>query len=341
VRVENKQAILEGDVLQDEMDGLIMGITRMRGITGVRNNLTTHMEAGNIPFLQGEGIRAFSSGGSGRMSPSIRFLAGLGALYLFSYGSGRGGVIGFFAKIGSLILGSKVISNVDLRSITAGLTGREDQPIQVHKSISVNAPVDEVYGLWSNFENFPRFMDNIEEIHDIGNGRSHWVVKGPAGTRVEFEAQMVENVPNEVVAWETTPDSQVKHSGAVRFKENRSGKTQINVNMEYSPPAGIAGHTVAKMFGKDPKTEMDADLARFKSIMEQGKTTAKSQEVKRNQVMPVTGETQQSQQYEGYEGSNPKPMMYGSGEGRIDLDEEDSGMSGRGGGPLNTDDLSS
>jgi uncharacterized membrane protein len=305
VRVENKQAILEGDVLQDEVDGLINGITRMRGITGVRNNTTAHMEAGDIQTLQGPGSMAFSPA-AGRMSPSTRLLAGMGALYLFTYGSARGGIIGFFAKIGSLILGSRVLTNMNLRSMA---TGAEDQPVQVHKSISVNAPVNEVYGLWANFENFPRFMDNIEEIHDMGNGRSHWVVKGPAGSRVEFDAQMVENVPNELVAWKTTPDSQVKHSGEVRFKENRGGKTQINVNMEYSPPAGAAGHVVAKIFGKDPKSEMDADLARFKSLMEQGKTTAKNQEVKREQVVPVTGETNRSgQMNEGQEMTDTGPL---------------------------------
>jgi hypothetical protein len=178
-------------------------------------------------------------------------------------------------------------------------------------------------------------MSNIEEIRDLGNGRSHWVVKGPVGSKVEFDAFVTQNVPNQVVAWETTPDSQVKHSGQVRFKESQKG-TQVNVNMAYTPPAGVAGHAIAKMFGKDPKTEMDADLARFKSILEEGKTTAKNQRVTRDQVMPVTGERQNREGFGQSESQMNRRM-----EEDIDWDEDEgqNNTGGMGGGPLTTNDI--
>jgi uncharacterized membrane protein len=166
--------------------------------------------------------------------------------------------------------------------------------IDVTKTITINAPREEVYGLWSNYENFAQFMNNIEAVHDLGGGRSHWIVKGPVGSKVEFDAITTEKIPNEVVAWETTPDSTVRHSGRVRFKETRPGRTQVNVNMTYTPPAGVAGHAVAVLFGKDPKSEMDEDLRRMKNLLERGATLSEGKTVTRDQVMPVTGGTAQN-----------------------------------------------
>lgn len=284
VTVQNNRAILSGDILADEVESLVMGISRIRGLKGVENNLNVHQDAGNIPHLQGEG----DLGGEGQMqwSPSTRLLAGLGSGYLLLYGVARGGLIGMLARMGGLALGMRALSNMDMRT----MIGQGDtEALRIRKSININAPVEDVYNLWSKFENFPQFMSNIEEIHDLGDGRSHWIVKGPAGSKVEFDAVMVENRPNEFVAWETTPDSQVKHRGQVRFKESEKG-TQVNVNMAYKPPAGVAGHAVAKLFGKDPKSEMDADLARLKSLLEHGKTsTREGGKVSRDEVMPVTG----------------------------------------------------
>lgn len=160
--------------------------------------------------------------------------------------------------------------------------------IRVHKSINIAAPLEEVYELWSNFENFPRFMTNIEAIQNTGEGRSHWVVKGPAGSKVEFDAIETDNKPNRMIAWATTPESQVKTQGQVQFRDSNGG-TLVNVNMAYTPPAGVAGHAVAALFGKDPKTEMDADLARMKTLLEEGKTRANKTTVTREQVLPVTG----------------------------------------------------
>ncbi len=280
---------VDGDILADESEAFIAGLSRIRGVRNVQNNLRVHQEAGNISSLQGEGWMPGDTRGSVQWTPAARLVAGGGAVYLLLYGLVRGGFIGSLAKVGGLILGARAFTNLDYKTMTGQQSDFE--AVRIRKSININAPVDEVYGLWSNFENFSRFMNNIEEIHDLGEGRSHWVVKGPAGAKVEFEAKMTQNVANEVVAWETTPDSMVKHRGQVRFKENKQGSgTTVNVNMAYTPPAGVAGHAVAKLFGKDPKSEMDADLARMKSLLEKGQTTASGQRVRREDVMPVTGQ---------------------------------------------------
>jgi uncharacterized membrane protein len=283
VSVENGKARLKGDVLANEVDSVVRGLEHVRGIGSVENNLRVHQEAGNIPQLQGEG---WLPGKDGNWSPSTRLLVSVGAGYLLLYSMVRGGLIGFFARVSGLALGTRALTNLNVGQMT-GMTQSADT-IQLRKGIRIHAPVNEVYGLWSNFENFSRFMSNIESIRNLGNNRSHWVVKGPAGSKVEFDAIETEDIPNELIAWETTPDSQVKHHGQVRFHSSGQDSTQVNVNMSYSPPAGVAGAAVAALFGKDPKSEMDADLARMKSLLEEGKTTA-GKKVKREDVMPVTG----------------------------------------------------
>lgn len=281
VSVREGRAVLNGDALADEVDGLIQGISRMRGIHGVDNQLHSHKQAGDISQLQGEG---WINAHSGQWSPSTRLLAGGGAIYLMLYSIFKGGPKGFLARLGGLSLGTRALTNMRPRELIG--KGLDQGMIRVRKSIQINAPVEEVFGLWSNFENFSRFMSNIDSIRSDGE-RSHWVVKGPAGSKVEFDAITTQMIPNELVTWETTPDSMVKHSGQVRFRESQGG-TQVNVSMAYTPPAGAAGHVVATLFGKDPKSEMDADLARMKSLLEQGKTTASKRKVTREDVIPVT-----------------------------------------------------
>lgn len=276
VQVQNNIATISGDVLANEVDNLLAGVKKVRGVQRVENQLRVHETTENIPQLQGAGWMPGDDRSSLMWSPSTRLLAGASASSLLVWGMGKGGIIGTLAQIGGVALGVRALTNLDFGRLT-GMT-EESDAVRIRKTININAPVDQVYSLWSNFENFKQFMSNIEEIKDLGNGKSHWVVKGPAGSKVEFDAMTTENRPNEMIAWETTEDAAVKHRGQVRFRESETG-TQVNVNMAYTPPAGVAGHTVAKLFGKDPKSEMNADLARMKSLLEEGKTTAKGQKI--------------------------------------------------------------
>jgi len=292
VTVQNKKAVLAGDVLQNEVDHLLSGVRRIRGIEDIENNLKVHQEAGNVPHLQGEGWMP-GQDNQASWTPALRLLATIGSAYLVISGLIRGGITGTLSTLGGVLLGSRALTNMDVRSLTG--MGEPQSAIRVRKSIKIHAPIDQVYRLWSNFENFPKFMSNIHEIRDIGNQRSHWVVKGPAGSRLEWNAVTTEMRENEVVAWETEPDSQVKHSGRVTFRESGDG-TQVNVMMSYLPPAGVAGHAVATLMGKDPKSQMDSDLARMKSLLEEGKTTSKQRTVRQEHVMPVTGEHKEQEE---------------------------------------------
>ena len=140
---------------------------------------------------------------------------------------------------------------------------------RVQESIEVQAPLQDVYSYWSNFENFPRFMENIEEVRMTGEDTSHWKVKGPLGTSVEFDAKTTEMNPEQGVGWNTI-DGQVMTSGEIRFQEVQPDRTRVEVTMNYAdPPGGKAGEAVANILS-DPEKSMSQDLENFAGIVERG-----------------------------------------------------------------------
>lgn len=140
---------------------------------------------------------------------------------------------------------------------------------RVEKSIEVNAPVHECYRVWTDFENFPRFMKNVKSIRRKGDRNVwHWEVSGPAGKSVEWDAEVDSMQPNKVVSWHSVRDSEVDTSGAVTFQEMEMNRTRINVTMVYNPPAGAIGEFVADLF-KNPEKMVEEDLENFKQLVEQ------------------------------------------------------------------------
>jgi uncharacterized membrane protein len=140
---------------------------------------------------------------------------------------------------------------------------------RVHETIEVDAPVEEVYRYWSNFENFPNFMSNIEEVRMTDQDTSHWQVKGPLGKSVEFDARTTEMNPNRGIGWNTT-GGDVMTSGEVRFEEAAPGRTRVEVTMNYAdPPGGAVGETVANILS-NPERSLNEDLGNFARIVESG-----------------------------------------------------------------------
>lgn len=151
------------------------------------------------------------------------------------------------------------------------LSSGNNQGIHAKGSCIVNLPPEEVYNFWRKFENLPRFMRHVEAVHDLGDGRSHWKVKGPAGMEVEWHATIIADVPGELITWRSLEGSDVDHAGAVRFERATGGRgTIVKVNIEYLPVGGVIGATVAKLFGEEPEQQLDDDLRRFKQVLEVG-----------------------------------------------------------------------
>jgi uncharacterized membrane protein len=148
-----------------------------------------------------------------------------------------------------------------------------DRGVNVRESIRLETPVAEVYEFWRQLQNLPRFMTHLESVTDLGNGRSHWVAKGPAGLRVEWDAEIFNEVENKVIAWRSQPGSDVVTAGSVTFAPVRGGRTtQVTVNMQYAPPAGRAGAFLAQIFGREPSQTIREDLRNLKQTLEAGET---------------------------------------------------------------------
>jgi uncharacterized membrane protein len=141
----------------------------------------------------------------------------------------------------------------------------------VKKQIIIDAPAAELYRFWRDFENLPRFMRHLESVSVTDGGRSHWVAYGPAGTTVEWDAEVTEERPGELIAWRSAEGAEVYNAGSVRFEPATGGRgTIVRVELDYDPPGGLLGVAVAKLFGEEPAQQIDGDLRRFKQIVETG-----------------------------------------------------------------------
>jgi uncharacterized membrane protein len=146
-----------------------------------------------------------------------------------------------------------------------------DRSIRVEKSITVNRLPEELYQFWRNFENLPRFMAHLDAVQATGEKRSHWRAKALAGMTVEWDAEIINDRPHELIAWRSVEGADVDNAGSVHFKRAPGGRgTEVKVEMRYIPPGGVIGATIAKLFGEEPEQQVGEDLRRFKQVMEAG-----------------------------------------------------------------------
>jgi uncharacterized membrane protein len=204
----------------------------------------------------------------GRVAGDAMDLALLGAA-LRSGSNGRGRVAAAIGAVGGVtaldVLCSRAFSE------QPGLTTSGEADVRVTRSIIVGSPVDEVYAFWHDFENLPRFMDHLESVRVTGDGRSHWVARGPAATVVEWDAEVIEDRPNELIAWRSLPGADVSNAGSARFTPAPGERgTMVTIQLSYDPPAGIAGIAVARLFRDEPGQQVEHELRAFKQMMELG-----------------------------------------------------------------------
>ncbi len=144
----------------------------------------------------------------------------------------------------------------------------------VGKTVTINRSRQELYAEWRDFAKFPTFMNNVEEVEDLGSGRSRWTIKAPAGTSVELVTRITEDQPGELIAWASEPDSQIETEGQVEFLEAAPGRgTMVRLTMRYDPPGGFPGRIAAKILQREPALQARRDLRRFKQLMETGELT--------------------------------------------------------------------
>ena len=291
VSAHDGQVVLAGPILRPEVGHLLHELRKVRGVRGIENRLEQHQPGSNVPSLQGPGRaprapELFQE----RWTPSLRVgAAALGAIAAAigvtriprSRASGLG-----LTGVGSLLLARAVFDEPLRRFLGLGTTRRS---VEIQKTITIEAPLEQVFAFFSNVERFPEFMDHIQKVTPTGDGRSHWKVRGPLGTSVEWDAEVTSYEPNHHIAWKSVDRAMIKQAGIVRFERALGGRsTRVDVHLCYNPIAGYLGHGIASLFKVDAKTSLDEDLLRLKSLLEEGKATAHGVEVTREQLEPRT-----------------------------------------------------
>ncbi|MGH9307879.1 MAG: SRPBCC family protein [Vicinamibacterales bacterium] len=146
----------------------------------------------------------------------------------------------------------------------------------VEESVTINRSIEELYRFWRNLENLPQFMRHLESVERVTDTLSRWRAKGPAGTTVEWNAEIINEVPNKVIGWRSIEGSDVVSAGSVNFEDAGPGLgTHVRVRLQYSPPGGKVGAALARLAGRDAATEIREDLQRFKQIIETGEVPSR------------------------------------------------------------------
>lgn len=159
-----------------------------------------------------------------------------------------------------------------LDAVTARrLSGSRGGTLEATGTTTINRPPQEVYAAWRDLERLPTFMWHLESVTAGADGRSHWRAKGPAGTTVEWDAEIIDDVPGERISWRSVEGARVPNRGEVRFQAAPGDRgTEVVVTLSYDPPAGAAGVQVAQLFGESPTQQLADDLRRFKQVVEVG-----------------------------------------------------------------------
>ena len=160
----------------------------------------------------------------------------------------------------------------DVTSRAATVNARK--AVKVERAVTIAADRQTLFRFWRDFANLPRFMEHLVSVRVDSPTRSRWVAKGPAGTTVEWDAEIINEIDGSLIAWKSAPNAEVPNAGSVHFSDAPGGRgTIVKVVMDVEPPAGMLGAVVARLFGEDPDREVREDLRKFKQLMETGEVT--------------------------------------------------------------------
>jgi len=243
-------------------------VARMIGVSNTGENRLLLRALGAREIASGLGIL-----GRDRQAPWVWSRVAGDAMDLlllglaFSSDASRRGSLGVAAAAVAGVAALDVVAGNRQARHDAGHSGLE----HVTRAMTVNRPPAEVYEFWRNLEHLPRFMRHLRSVTVTGPGRSHWVVEGPGGLPVEWDAEIVEDRPGEFLAWRSLPGAQVENSGWVSFRPAPGGRgTEVSLRLVYHPPAARLGAAVASLFGRDPARQLREDMGRLKQVIETG-----------------------------------------------------------------------
>jgi uncharacterized membrane protein len=186
----------------------------------------------------------------------------------------RGRILGAAAAVAGALLIDAYAAQRMSRSAGTGAARERESGIRIQHAITIGRPAQDLYDFWRDFTNLPQIMDHLESVEVLGGNRSHWKVKGPAGSSVEWDAEITEDRPGELIAWRSLEGADVDNVGTVRFIPMPDDRgTVVKIELAYDPPAGRMGAAVARLFRRGPEQEIRSDLRPFKQLMETGEIT--------------------------------------------------------------------
>jgi uncharacterized membrane protein len=177
------------------------------------------------------------------------------------------GVLMALAGGGLVYQGAKGKSTLKQVEDAVGL----DHALRVEKTVTIDRPAAELYSFWRNLENLPRFMRHVRSVTVQDERHSHWVANAPLNQTIEWDAEIMNDEPDHLIAWASTAGADIENSGLVRFQPTTGDRgTEVKVVMEYQPPGGTLAAAIAKLFGEEPEQQIGDELNRFKQLMEAG-----------------------------------------------------------------------
>ena len=266
VAADGANVTLSGPVLAAEVDAVLAGVRAVPGVEAVEDRLERYETANGIPALQGPARKRSRAPLRESWSPTARLLGGVAGAVLIAAGVRRRGWLGGGMAALGLGLLSRSASNRRLGRLLR--IGRSRAHVDVRRSITLAAPVSQVYDFFERWENLPRVFEHVRDVRDEGGGWTRWTVASATGPEIVFDAVVTATIPNHLIAWKTAPRQPVRQSGLVRFEELSPTLTQVDVQMTYTPPAGQLAESVASLFRSDAASSLEDDLLRLKSLLE-------------------------------------------------------------------------
>lgn len=236
--------------------------------------------------------------GSGRGGTNVgeteRIASTLGGGVLTALGLKRGGVGGtLLAGAGAALVYRGVSGHCPIYGSLGMDTARGDRPGAVHAGVDddvavrvarttvIARPRTEVYAVWRDFAGLPRFMDHLERVGILPDGRSHWIARGPGGVQSEWDAELTDDRPGERIAWRTAPGADAPHRAEITFEDVHGGGTEVRLTVEYEAPggrvgrmlaehapAGTLGRAIRRLLGFTPEQMVGHALERLRAEME-------------------------------------------------------------------------
>jgi uncharacterized membrane protein len=202
-------------------------------------------------------------------SSEVRWLPLLGGGFLAGYGLSRSSAAGLLTALAGG--GMAYYGYTGRMPVSSAIVPDGETSVRVEKAVTINRSPASIYAEWHDIEQLPRIMSHLISVKQTADGLSHWVARAPAGRTVEWDAEVIHDQTNRVIAWRSVGDTAVPNVGSVRFNDAPGGRgTEVKVTLEYSPPGGALGATIAKLLGEEPGQQVADDLRRFKQFIETG-----------------------------------------------------------------------